>query len=187
MRKESESNPYRQIFEIGQEGIWTFDTENRVSLANRRICEMLGYSVDEMVGLDIFEFIDESDRETVRNALARRRGGLTEHYDLRLRRKDGDLIWTTVSACPILEDDRYAGALCMTADITARKKAEEELQRSEQRFALVAKALNEVVYEMDMATGRVTFSEGMRDVYGHDTTNTAQWWIDNIHSGDRDR
>jgi PAS domain S-box-containing protein len=187
MREERGSNPYQQIFEIGQEGIWTFDTDDRVSLANQRICEMLGYSVDELVGRDVFEFIDENDRETVRNALARRRGGLTEQYDLRLRRKDGVMIWTTVSACPMLEGERYGGALCMTSDITARKNAEEELHRSEQRFALVAKALNEVVYETDMVTGRVSFSEGMHDVYGHQTTNTLQWWLDQIHSDDRDR
>src|SRR5258708_21185638 len=126
------------MFEVGHEGIWTFDAEDRVNLANRRMCEIVGYSIEELIGRNVFEFIDESDRETVRNALQRRRTGATEQYDLRLRRKDGVVIWTTVSACPILDGDRYAGALCMTSDITARKTAEEQLRRSEQRFALIA-------------------------------------------------
>src|ERR1700736_6358964 len=126
MRKRSEANPYQQIFEIAQEGIWTFDADDRVSLANRRMCEIIGYSSDELIGRNVFELIDVTDHATVRNALQRRRTGATEQYDLRLRRKDGVVIWTTVSACPILDDGRYAGALCMTSDITARKKAEEE-------------------------------------------------------------
>jgi PAS domain S-box-containing protein len=149
---------------------------------------MLGYSIDELIGRNVFEFIPDSDRDTVRNALTRRRSGLTEHYDLQLRRKDGVVICTTVSACPILEGDRYAGALCMTSDITARKQAEEQLRRSEQRFALVVKALTDVVYETDLATGRVSFSEGMRDIYGYDdSTATHQWWLEHIHPEDRDR
>src|SRR5712691_7813335 len=127
MRDGLRSNPYEQIFDIAQEGIWTIDTDNCVRLANRRMCEMLGYSLNELIGRNVFEFIDESDHEVVRDALTRRRSGLTEQYDLRLRQKNGAVIWTTVSACPILDGDRYVGALCMTSDITKRKKAEEEL------------------------------------------------------------
>jgi PAS domain S-box-containing protein len=188
MRKGSGANPYQQIFEIAQEGIWTFDADDRVSLANRRMCEIIGYSSDELIGRNVFELIDVTDHATVRNALQRRRTGATEQYDLRLRRKDGVVIWTTVSACPILDDGRYAGALCMTSDITARKKAEEELRRSEQRFALIAKATKDAIYESDFSLQRTWFSEGALEIFGYtDNEIEYRWWLDRLHPDDFDR
>jgi PAS domain S-box-containing protein len=188
MRDEARSNPYQQIFDIAQEGIWTIDADDRVRLANTRMCDMLGYSIDELIGRNVFEFVDERDREAVRDALARRRSGLTDQYDLRLRRKDGVVIWTTVSACPIMEGDRYAGALCMTSDITARKQAEEDLRASQERFTLLAKATKDVIYEWDLATNAIWYSEGMREVYGYaQHGGTLDWWLERIHPEDFDR
>src|SRR5205814_1656962 len=188
MRDEARSNPYEQIFDIAQEGIWTIDADDRVRLANTRMCDMLGYSLDELMGCNVFDFIDERDRENVRDALARRRSGLTEQYDLRLRRKDGVVIWTTVSACPILEGNRYAGALCMTSDITARKQAEEDLRASQERFTVLAKATKDVIYEWDLATNENGYSEGMREVYGYSQhPGNLDWWLERIHPEDFDR
>jgi PAS domain S-box-containing protein len=188
MRHDNGSNPYQQIFEIAQEGIWTIGADDCVNLANQRMCEMLGFSIDELIGRNVFEFIDERDRDTVRDALTRRRSGLTEQYDLRLRRKDGVVIWTTVSACPILEGDRYAGALCMTSDITARKQAEEDLRTSQERFILLAKATKDVIYEWDLATNEIWYSEGMCEVYGYSQHGAnLDWWLERIHPEDFDR
>jgi len=181
-------NPYQTIFEIAQEGIWRVDGSGRVDLANARLCELLGYSSEELIGSNVFDFIDESDRDAVRAALARRRRGMSEKYDLRLRRKDGSFLWVNVSAGPMFEDDRYAGALCFISDITARREAEEELRRSEQRFKLLARATKDVIYEWDLATGSLWFNEGIREVFGHDVQWTdIQWWRDRVHPEDYDR
>ena len=188
MREATPFNPYQQIFDIAQEGIWTIDADDRVRLANNRMCNMLGYSSEEMIGRNVFDYIDERDRDAVRDALTRRRSGLTEQYDLRLRRKDGAVIWATVSACPIIEEGRYTGSLCMTSDITARKQAEEDLRASQKRFTLLAKATKDVIYEWDLATNAVWYSEGMREVYGYaEHGATAEWWLERIHPDDRDR
>jgi PAS domain S-box-containing protein len=187
-QKTIAQNPYQRIFEIAHEGIWTIDADNRVNLVNQRMCEMLGYSREELIGRCVFDFIDELDRNAVRQAVMRRRDGITETYDVRYRRKDGALIWGTVSACPIQNADGYAGGLAVVSDITARKKAEEELRRSEQRFALIAKATKDAIYESDFSLQRTWFSEGALEIFGYtDNEIDYRWWLDRLHPDDLDR
>lgn len=135
MAKRGAKNPYQTIFEVAREGIWTVDADGRIDVANRRLGELLARSTDALIGRSVFEIIDERDHDVVRQAL---RGGAGEDHDLRLYREDGGMVWATFSASPIVEDGREAGAVCLVSDITARKQAEEELSRAEQRFALVA-------------------------------------------------
>jgi two-component system sensor histidine kinase UhpB len=133
--KRRANHPYQTIFEIAQEGIWTVDADERITLANGRLGALLGCASDALIGRSVFEIIDERDHDVLRETL---RGGAGENRDLRLRRQDGGTVWATFSASPIVERGRDAGAVCLVSDITARKQAEEDLSRAEQRFALVA-------------------------------------------------
>jgi PAS domain-containing protein len=56
--RESERH-YRQILETASEGIWMFDVDSKTTFANSRIAEMLGYTVEEMLGRSLFDFMDE--------------------------------------------------------------------------------------------------------------------------------
>lgn len=47
--RESEAH-YRRILETASEGIWMFDADSRTTFANDRIAQMLGYTVEEMLG-----------------------------------------------------------------------------------------------------------------------------------------
>src|ERR1700682_5060725 len=51
---------YRRIVETSNEGIWTIDTESNISFVNRRLADMLGYSVDDMIGRPFSQFIPEA-------------------------------------------------------------------------------------------------------------------------------
>ena len=55
---------FRLIVETAQEGIWTIDTENRTTYVNRYMAEMLGYTVDEMLGKPLLAFLDEEGRSS---------------------------------------------------------------------------------------------------------------------------
>src|SRR5207244_9277800 len=84
--------------------------------------------------------------------------------------------------------NRYVGALCMTSDITARKQAEEDLRASQERFTVLAKATKDVIYEWDLATNEIWYSEGMRDVYGYvQYGGNLEWWLERIHPEDLER
>lgn len=127
--RESEKR-YRQIVDAANEGIWVIDEDRRTTFANARMAQMLGYQVEEMIGrrLDVFVF-DEDLPDQARKMEARRQG-LVEQYERRWRRKDGQLVWTIVSATPVFDaGHHFRGSFGMLTDITKRKGAEETLRK----------------------------------------------------------
>jgi len=124
---ESEAK-YRRMFETTNEAIMAVDDQKRVTLVNRRMADMLGYAIDEMVGRSGDSFFFGEDLPDHAAKLAARRRGASEVYERRFRRKDGQAVWALVSATPILDaEGRFRGAFGMSTDITARKQAEEDL------------------------------------------------------------
>ncbi|MGA9776880.1 MAG: PAS domain-containing protein [Limisphaerales bacterium] len=73
---------------------------------------------------------------------------------------------------------------------TLRKQAESALHQSEERFRIVARATNDVVWEWDIKTNQVWFSGNFQAVFGHsreDVNATLEWWLDLIHPDDKGR
>ncbi|MHB1415613.1 MAG: PAS domain S-box protein, partial [Chloroflexota bacterium] len=121
---------YRRIVETTLEGVWQIDADGKTAFVNERLAAMLGYSVEEMLRRSRFDFMDEEGRRVAEEKVERRRQGLAEQYDLKLRRKDGTDLWTIVAASPVFDaEGNYAGVLWMVSDITERKRAEVESAR----------------------------------------------------------
>ena len=130
--RESEEN-YRRLLEQSNEGIITHDHLGNITFANSTMSRMLGYSFEEMLRMSFVEFMDERSAETLRDKISRRKQGISERYELNLTRKDGQMIFTTLSASPIL--DKYAmfiGSFCVVTDITERKKAYDSLRQAKE-------------------------------------------------------
>jgi PAS domain S-box-containing protein len=127
---------YRQIVETAQEGIWLLDAANVITFANAKMADILGYSVEAMIGASVFTFVTSEAKAQAQAKLARRRQGIAEQHDITLRRSDGATVWALINASPVLDSaGSYAGALAMISDITERKHAELAVRQSEARFA----------------------------------------------------
>jgi PAS domain S-box-containing protein len=125
--RQSESR-YRQIVETAQEGIWLIDKNNRTTLVNRKMCEILEYSEKEMLGKDIYYFMDDASKEVALKTMERREEGLVENLNFRYIAKSGKHIWANISVNSIFDDaGNYTGALAMVSDITEKKLMEERL------------------------------------------------------------
>ena len=106
------------------------DAASITTFVNSKLTGMLGYSAEEMLGKSSLSVLDEEALAQSRGNTERRRAGITETYDFRIKRKDGSTLWALVSANPLFDaDGQYAGSLGMLADITERKNAEEEIKR----------------------------------------------------------
>lgn len=126
---------YRQIVETGHEGIWLTDADTRITFANQRVADMLGYRVDELPGHSIYEFLgqqlgpgecaifqagEDQDQDEP--------GAGGPLRDLCYRRRDGSLGWAIVSGRRLRDEHgAVSGALVMVTDITERKRAEQAL------------------------------------------------------------
>ncbi|MBE9188096.1 PAS domain S-box protein [Microcoleus sp. LEGE 07076] len=140
---ESESY-YRCIVETASEGVWMFDSDSITTFANSRMAEMLGYTVEEMLGRSLFEFIDDSAREIAESYVQRRRQGIRERHDFKFIRSDGSHLWAIVSATPMFDSEgEFCGVLRMITDISDRKQAEAELRQTLQELEFEKFALDQ--------------------------------------------
>ncbi|MEP0885676.1 PAS domain S-box protein [Trichocoleus sp. ST-U3] len=147
--RESE-NHYRRILETASEGIWMFDVDSKTTFANSRIAEMLGYTVEEMLGRSLFDFMDEESRMLAQAYVERRRRGIHERHDFKFRRKDGSDLWAIVSATPILDAaGEFVGVLRMITDISDRKQVEQALQASHQQFVHILERITDAFFALD--------------------------------------
>ncbi|MDY7230280.1 PAS domain S-box protein [Hyalangium rubrum] len=121
---------FQLLVEIAREGIWTIDATNRTNYVNRYMADLLGYSVEEMLGKPLFYFMDEEGQAIAHENLRRRRQGISETFDFKLIRKDGTALWTSISTTPIKDEHGdYVGSMATLTDITERRRAEEQVRK----------------------------------------------------------
>lgn len=162
LRKSEER--YRTIVETANEGIWAMDNEFRTTFVNRRMADMLGYSIQEMLGITVDSFMFQEDLGDHETKMEMRRRGGNQVYERRFRCKDNTALWTTVSATALLDDkDAFAGSFAMFTDITERKSAEEALRQREQQnrslysmVRLICDNVPDLVWAKDLE-GKFTF------------------------------
>ncbi|PKL82293.1 MAG: hypothetical protein CVV24_10885 [Ignavibacteriae bacterium HGW-Ignavibacteriae-3] len=120
---------YRQIVETAQEGIWIIDAENKTTFVNKKMAEMLGYSVTEMIGKILFDFMDDEGKIIAEQNIQRRKKGIAEQHDFKFLKKDKTDLWTLLEANPIYDEKgNYQGSLGMVTDISQRREAEEKVR-----------------------------------------------------------
>jgi diguanylate cyclase (GGDEF)-like protein/PAS domain S-box-containing protein len=135
--QESEAR-YRQLVEYAPTAIYEVDmTSGKFLSVNDVMCEYLGYSREELLTMDTFSLVaDESGKQLVTERWAKMLAGeaVPETAEYRISRKDGGEIWVLVNARVRYEDGKPAVAEAVAHDITERKRAEEALRDSGERF-----------------------------------------------------
>ncbi|MGZ3693828.1 MAG: GAF domain-containing sensor histidine kinase [Bdellovibrionota bacterium] len=124
---------FRRMVETASEGVWAAGADGIITFVNARMASMLGYSVGEMLGRLLTDFIPEEDRLADRNKMEQRRRGAKEIYERRLLRRDGSTVWTLSSASPIFDENHeFDGSFVMETDISDRKRAEADLVKAKE-------------------------------------------------------
>jgi diguanylate cyclase (GGDEF)-like protein/PAS domain S-box-containing protein len=118
---------YRALFEQSRDALYITDSLGAIIEINAATVLLLGHGMDELYGrtlATLFADADEYDR-TQRQI---REHGYARELEVRLRRKDGELLWCLLSAAERLDDDaEVRGYQGIIHDITDRKRAEERL------------------------------------------------------------
>jgi PAS domain S-box-containing protein len=127
--RESEEK-YRLIVENAQEGIWTIDSKGYTNFVNPTMADMLGYSVDEMIGKHLFSFMDDKNVELVKKEMDRIKSRVIKGQDFEFRCKNGGVIYTSLATTPLYNNNEYTGTLALVSDITHRKIADDEIKKS---------------------------------------------------------
>jgi PAS domain S-box-containing protein len=121
---------YRAIVSQSVAGMARADLQGRLKFVNQRLCEMLGYTEAELVGKTIRSLTHRDDRaENMK--LFQRMLDKGKPYELEKRfiRKDGSILWSSVSASPVPDEaGKTRSAVAVIIDISDRKKVQAELE-----------------------------------------------------------
>lgn len=96
-------NRYKRIVENLNEGIWVIDRYNHIGFVNQALADMLGYSVEEMLGKSVFDFENTTNQELCKQQIADRKKGLSSVYDLEVLHKDGHSVLIQIESAPLLD------------------------------------------------------------------------------------
>jgi PAS domain S-box-containing protein len=128
---------FRITFENAPVGIVNLTPDGRFLRVNEAACRLVGYSADELTTKSFRDIVHPDDLEDGRARLEEMRLGKIDRYatDRRYLRKDGTMVWARLTvSCARKSDGSIDNFVTVVEDITARKRAEEELRKSEERF-----------------------------------------------------
>ena len=126
MKKSEEK--YRMLVENSLEGIWVIDDETNTTFVNQSMASMFGYEIDEMIGTNLYEYMDEDGKKIAETNFEKRRQGIEEDHEFEFIHKSGKKIFTTMRASPIFDEAGiFEGAMAFVTDVTEQKIAQEKI------------------------------------------------------------
>jgi PAS domain S-box-containing protein len=179
---------YRQVIENAREGIWSIDRNDRTIFVNKKVSEMLGYSIDEILGQSPQIFIAPEFRPVAEDRLQEHRQRVGQAIDYRFIRKDGSELWCIVSTHQLFDDEgKYAGSLGMLTDITERKNAEETLKKLHENMEELVKIrtdeLEKAYISLKESQERLAEAQEISHVgsYDWDILTNEEHWSDELY------
>jgi PAS domain S-box-containing protein len=153
------------IFDHAAIGLVQGTVEGRILLINNRLCEMLGYTSEELLANPSAMLGHPDDRERTRQMLERVARGEVESFtlDKRYVRKDGTSLWTSVSVSSIRKGGQMDTIVAIVQDISERKAAEEAYRRSVERLRQVYELSAAVAQASDAVSVYDLALKGLRD------------------------
>jgi len=136
--KKSEEK-FRLYTEKAPVGLMVVDSNGKYIDANPTMCEMTGYSMEEILQTDIYNAVPEEALPYVESIFEEEKEKGVSEGEMWALRKDGQKVWFYVNAAKIDEDMYLASHI----DITERKEAEEELAKANEELREAVERKNE--------------------------------------------
>jgi PAS domain S-box-containing protein len=188
--RQSEAK-FRMLVERMNDGLVVLDERHRVSYVNRKVCEILGISADEMQGRSPTEFMDEKSSAVVLSQLEKRVMGASAPYEVEWRPKTGSSVITIVTPQPIFDQaGGYRGSFAVLTDITERKKIEALLRDDVEHLRSILEATSGGVWDWNIQSGAAVFSPKYSRMLGYTPEEFAKHydeWGMIVHPDDIER
>ncbi|MEO0947252.1 MAG: PAS domain S-box protein [Cyanobacteria bacterium J06641_5] len=159
---------------------------------NSRLCELLGYSREELLSKSIVEITHPDDRSQIKPAAKRLWAGeITDFFqEKRYLRKDGSCWWSATSVSLVRDEaDNPRHSLAVICDISDRKATETALRRSEERWFLAVSGSDDGIWDRSLVSHEHFLSPRYLEIVGYpdEEVDTFEKWLDLLHPQDRER
>ena len=166
-RRVTESEVFRSLFLEASVGTVVTTPSGQIIQANRAFCDFLGYSESEFIGQTVLSITYPEDRESSSMILRQSMESRTpiQRFEKRYLHKSGQVLWGEISSVLICDaQGKPSYFIAQVLEITERKRAEESLRQSEERYRQLVDSTPDVIYILDK-TGKLLYANRVAGAY----------------------
>jgi len=167
--RESEAENKR-LLESFEDGYFEVDLSGNLTFFNESLCRMVGYSHQEMMGMNNRQYMTPETSKKVFETFNEvfRTGKATKAFGWELLRKDGQIRHVETSVSPVFgpEGDKI-GFRGIARDVTERWMAEQACRASEEKYKEILESIEDGYYEVDIKGNFIFFNESMCKILGY--------------------
>jgi PAS domain S-box-containing protein len=189
-RREAQLAEAQRIAHLGS---YEWDVHSNTVERSEELCRIFGVALDQFPPTleGYLERVHPDDRHVTRSAIETAfQQGTPFEFEERILRPDGTVRMLHSQGTWIVDTaGRPMKLVGICQDITERKRAEDEIRRSEERFQMAARATNDVIWDWDLTNGTVWWNRGITSVFNYgpdDVVDSADWIAANVHPDDLD-
>jgi len=210
-RLKDSDDRYRAFIVNSSEAIWRYELEQPISASlsadeqiellfkyaylaecNDAMTRMYGYEkADQIVGARLRDLLDASDPQNIAVLRAFKDSGYRlADFETHELDKDGNPKYFLNNLSAIQENGAFVRGWGTQRDITEQKQAEQALRSSEERLRRITDATQDALWEIDLKTRQLWWSEGARPLFGRSPAELEiglEDWYEGIHPEDVDR
>lgn len=166
----------------------TRKTDGTLIDVNARWLELFDFRREDVIGRTAYELNLHVNEKDTLVRLTRERGFVRDH-EMTLRNRHGATVETVIAA----ETVEVEGVPCFITtirDVTALRRATESLQHNDERFRLVLRATNDVIYDWDIVADKLWWNHNGELFFGsvsEDGPGDYEAWTRLLHPEDRER
>ncbi|MEO0946618.1 MAG: EAL domain-containing protein, partial [Cyanobacteria bacterium J06641_5] len=172
------------------DGLFVIDRNGCIQTANQAMLDLLQVSCEvDLLKKSINEIADERVRRKIVTLF---QTGQDVFCEATYLTRTKQLIAVDFSSAPLRDENgQITRAVCVVRDATDRRRAEQALRDSEERYALIAQATNDGLWDWDLYANQVYFSSRWRSMLGYNSDDAigtdSEEWFSRIHSDERER
>lgn len=169
------------ILESIGESFFSLDEDNKVLYWNKSAESLLQVPREQVVGKNIWETVPSITKHNLKELCAR---AILDNNPLRLETHDvGTEQWLEVAIYP-----KNKKLSVFLRDISNRKRSEEEIRLSNERFQKITEAANDAIWDFNVPKNTLFWGKGFETLFGFDlntVTPSLELLISRIHPNDR--
>jgi len=161
---------YRTILDNTQEGYYEVDLAGNFTFVNDAECKDLGYTREELIGMNYKQYTTETTAKKEYELFNRvyRTGEQIKGFEGEFIKKNGAKGFNGVSVSVIRnKEGKSVGFRGLSRDITDRKRTEEALKQSEEKYRNILESIEDGYYEVDLAGNYTFFNPSFCTIYGY--------------------
>ena len=186
--REGEAN-FRNMANQLADVLFVTDNSAFITFISPSALQVFGWKPEDLVGRNFIEFLSDAE---IPGAVVQFQGAMASGQSIQnlpfiMKRKDESTFPGELNSSVILKDGRTSGAIGIIRDITERKREEEALKESEERYRNQVESINDVAYAIGSG-GEITYiSPVVRNVVGYEPDEiTGRHFLEFVHQEDHD-